>query len=163
MFIGKWLGEQKQTGLSPAIFKDIFPDISDLILLIGFAALMGGCFILNQIRDRESDRLNEKLFFIHKDLISLRFAWIEAITLIVLGLAVLTLFRNSDLLIVAIIFVLVTGYLYNFSPIRAKDRVWSGLIANMIMGEAAFALGFFATCACSWGYHDCQFYWCFGF
>ena len=108
MFIGKWLGEQKQSGFSPAIFEDIFPLFSDLILLLGFAALMGGCFILNQIRDRETDRLNEKLFFIHKDLIPLRNAWLEAISLIVLGLAVLSIFKNSDLLIVAIIFILIT-------------------------------------------------------
>ena len=40
-------------------------------------ALLAGGFILNQIRDADADRLNEKCFLIPRGIVSLRAAWIE--------------------------------------------------------------------------------------
>jgi 1,4-dihydroxy-2-naphthoate octaprenyltransferase len=38
-------------------------------------------------------------------------------------------------------FILLTGYLYNYAPFSFKDKPVSGLIANIIMGWLAFAIG----------------------
>ena len=48
--------------------------------------LMGAVFILNQIMDRRSDSKNKKLFLVAQGHITPKAAFVEAVTLIVLGL-----------------------------------------------------------------------------
>jgi 4-hydroxybenzoate polyprenyltransferase len=102
-------------------------------LLLSFAAVMGGSFILNQLQDVESDRQNKKLFIIGGGLLKRKYLVIETVILPVLALILaLTLSLRVALLILS--FFLVTGILYNFQPAAMKDRPWGSLAANMIMG-----------------------------
>ncbi len=117
-------------------------------LLLSFAAVMGGSFILNQLQDVESDRQNKKLFIIGGGLLKRKYLVIETVILPVLALILaLTLSLRVALLILS--FFLVTGILYNFQPAAMKDRPWGSLAANMIMGGLAFAIGWCAVRSCS--------------
>lgn len=144
LLLGKWLAVYRINGHGYQLLENILPDFSDLLLLSGFALLMGGSFILNQIRDAESDRINKKLFFIHKDIITLRSAWIEAVFLLIAGTLIYVYTGNTYIIYCGSLFILVTGYLYNFRPFELKNLVFGGLIANMLMGECAFAIGYFS-------------------
>ena len=144
LFIGRWLAAFRFSDGGYGLFESIYPGIIHLYLLGGFACLMGSSFILNQIRDADSDRINKKLFFIHNDIIKLKSAWIEAAILFLVGFVFLILADNLFILACGIIFYTVTAYLYNFRPFELKNSIVGGLLANMLMGECAFAIGYFS-------------------
>ncbi len=108
--------------------------------LFSFAAAMGGCFVLNQMRDISSDRRNNKLFLLGEGYVSPRAALIEASLLTASALITAALINAAFFGLVAA-FILLTGWLYNLPPFPLKDRPLGGLAANVIMGWLAFALG----------------------
>ncbi len=114
------------------------------LLLIIFAAAMGASFLLNQLADVQSDLKNNKLFLISEGHISRRNAMIECggLSLLALGLSLL---EGRAVFAVVLIFIVLTGYLYNFQPFKYKDKPWWSLWANAGMGFLAFALGWLAV------------------
>jgi len=112
------------------------------ILMIAFAAAMGASFLLNQIKDIESDLKNQKLFIISKGHISKKGALIEVGLLSAFSLF-LAYYLHLRIMLLMVIFLILTGYMYNFRPFRAKDHPWSSLFANASMGAVAYALGWF--------------------
>ncbi len=110
------------------------------LLLVSFAMLMGASFILNQLRDVQSDRENNKLFLISDGFISRQNAMVEVLLLSTTGLVLISLI-NYQVFLAAFVFLIVTGYLYNFPPTHLKDRPWGSLLANAGMGWLAFAVG----------------------
>ncbi len=125
----------------------IFPAELDYFLLlrlmIGFAMLMGSSFILNQIADVESDRRNDKLYIISDGHMPRENAKKEAIILAILGF-ITGLSCGYRIALLFILFFLITGYFYNYYPLKLKDRPWGSLMANMAMGWLAFAIGWAA-------------------
>ena len=113
------------------------------ILLILFAAAMGASFLLNQLADVQSDLKNNKLFLISEGHIPKKKAIVEVILLSALSLIMAFPFGFAFFLTVAV-FIILTGYLYNFAPFKFKDRSWMSLWANMGMGFLAFVLGWLA-------------------
>jgi 4-hydroxybenzoate polyprenyltransferase len=111
-----------------------------LLTLLAFMFAMGGCFILNQLQDVESDRQNQKLFLIGEKYVKRNFARWESIILITLAL-IIGHFLNFAIFSLLLFFVIITGYLYNYHPFRFKNRPLWGLVSNMLMGWIAFALG----------------------
>jgi len=117
---------------------------SDVWTLIStFAILMGGAFILNQLRDAESDRVNKKLFMISDGIVPKHIAVIESIILVLTALIIGFIF-NLIVGIVFLFFFIITGILYNYKPANLKDRPWGSLFANAAMGWLAFAAGWCA-------------------
>lgn len=114
-----------------------------LLLLIMFAAAMGGSFLLNQLQDIESDLKNKKLFFLTEKHITKKAAWIETIVLLLISLSLAITF-SSGVLIAVFLFIIVTGYAYNFAPLELKNRPIGSLLANALMGWLAFSLGWLA-------------------
>ena len=113
------------------------------LLMISFAMLMGSAFVLNQLRDIESDQHNKKLFFIADGVIPASHALVEVIILAVTatGLAFLV---DPVIGVAYLLFFVLTGILYNYSPFRLKDRPWGSLTANALMGAITFAIGWLA-------------------
>ncbi|MBN1480392.1 prenyltransferase [candidate division KSB1 bacterium] len=108
--------------------------------LLVFSGAMGGCFILNQLRDIQTDVTNNKLFLFGQNFITIRAGYFES--LLLLGASVIAaLFLNRFFFIFIGCFQLLTGYFYNFPPFTFKDKPVSGLLANMTMGWLAFGLG----------------------
>ena len=102
--------------------------------------LMGAIYILNQLRDMESDRLNRKLFLLPEGWVQPGNAWTEAVILFLL--ACFGGFRISPLLGLAFLVALILGAAYSLPPPSLKDRPWGALLANMLgHGLLAFSFG----------------------
>jgi 4-hydroxybenzoate polyprenyltransferase len=126
--------------LKKGIYSTYFWESELVFSMLAFMFAMGGSFILNQLQDTDSDHKNQKLFLIDEKLVPRNGAILESILLIVA--AVLTgLFLNKTILLLLILFIVITAYLYNYRPFQFKNRPIGGLILNAFMGWIAFGLG----------------------
>jgi len=109
---------------------------------------MGAVYVLNQIHDIESDRINKKLFFLADGLIPLKNAWLEAILLTATGTA--GAFICSFQLGILFLIGFVLGYIYSAPPLSLKNRhVW-GLLSNALgHGSLTFLIGWCVSSALS--------------
>lgn len=115
------------------------PTGSALLGLTAMTAVLGGGHILNQIRDIETDRQNDKLFFLPREIISVRAAWVELAVLWVLGGALaLGLSPSFRIVLLAALFLNVT---YSAGPLPAKSRFPLDMVWN------ALGLGFVSVAA----------------
>lgn len=117
------------------------PDGAGLGLLVTSLTLGGG-YVLNQIRDIESDRRNRKLFLLPDGLVSMPAAWAEMAAVwavaLLLSLLLPTAFRW---IVVVSLFMNVT---YSTPPINAKSRapldlVWNGVFFGLVAYAAGWA------------------------
>jgi 4-hydroxybenzoate polyprenyltransferase len=108
------------------------------LLLVTF--LVGAVYVLNQIFDIESDRLNQKLFFLARGYISKGAAIVETILLNVL--CVIPAFIISLQLGLLFLLGMIFGFLYSAPPFGVKNRPFGGLILNALAhGNLAFLIG----------------------
>lgn len=114
-----------------------------ILLLVIFALAMSASFLLNQLQDIESDRQNKKLFIIAEGHISRQAAVIEISLLILLAL-IFSFTLSQFVGWLTLIFILLTGYIYNYPPFRFKDYPIRSLLANAAMGWLAYAIGWAA-------------------
>jgi len=101
------------------------------------ACVMGSCFVINQIADVESDKINGKCLFLNESIISYKQAILYAALLFILSIS----FSTTYQLFLVCIFFLVTGVLYNLKPFHWKQFPFLGALANFLMG---FFIAFFA-------------------
>ena len=129
LLIGTYLAQQKR-GFTP-----------DVILgLIIYTALMGGVYILNQITDRESDRINKKLFLISEGYVPVRYAYIEMILLWIV--AILLALKFSYLFLIFIGISLLLGVFYSLPPVKLKGKPLLDTLSNGFgYGVINFAVG----------------------
>jgi 4-hydroxybenzoate polyprenyltransferase len=114
------------------------------IALTGFSLLVASIYVVNQIADIESDRINHKLFLLPQGLVSVRTAWVLACACCAGGLAISFLFP----IIVTVIFIvsLVLGVLYNLPPASLKNHAWGGVVANFFgHGMCTYLVGWVAA------------------
>jgi 4-hydroxybenzoate polyprenyltransferase len=108
------------------------------LLLVTFS--VGAVYVLNQIFDIESDRLNRKLLFLAKGYISKRSAIIEAVLLNLIS--VIPAFLISRELGFLFILGMLFGILYSTPPASFKNRSFGGLALNAFAhGNLAFLAG----------------------
>jgi len=134
LLAGIWGGERSAT-------EDInFSYQSVILIFVACTLVMGSAYIVNQIQDLDTDRINKKFFLITKDVISVKAAWIEAGILgstgIVIGFLV-----NISTGLGLIILLMVAGYFYNFPPLKFKNKPFGGMLINGIGGYIIYALG----------------------
>ncbi len=112
-------------------------------MFVSFSFLVGSIYILNQIFDIESDRLNDKLFILPRKLVKLKTAWIIAILSMLVPVAYS--FYIDKVLGVIFLLSAFIGILYNCKPFELKNHPLGGLLANMIgHGFLTFAAGWFS-------------------
>lgn len=105
-----------------------------------YTILMSGVYVLNQIIDIESDRVNKKLFLLSDGHIKIVYAWIEVVILFILAwlLAIPYSFQFKLILL----FSMILGILYSLPPFKFKGRPIFDLLSNAIgYGVIAFSLG----------------------
>jgi len=91
------------------------------VLHLGILTLIfAGTYILNQIFDIESDRINDKLFFLPRKIISLPTAWILFIIITAAGIIMAASMQLRTL--PAVLMVVLLGVLYSAPLVRLKDR-----------------------------------------
>lgn len=97
--------------------------------LFSFTSLLGAIYIINQIADSDTDLANKKLFLIPHSIISLKAAWIEAVSLIAVSFLV-GLFLLPPGFSVILLLGLALGAAYSLEPVRLKRRPVLDVLAN---------------------------------
>jgi 4-hydroxybenzoate polyprenyltransferase len=108
--------------------------------LIIYTALMGGVYILNQIMDIETDRINKKLFLLSAGYVPVWAAYLEMVLL--WAAALILSLRFGPVFFVFIALSLVMGIVYSLRPIKLKGRPILDTLANGVgYGVINFAVG----------------------
>ena len=115
-------------------------DLSNFLFLALFTLLMGAVFLINQIEDVESDKLNNKLFLIANGDISLRKANVETAVLIAVPIIVM-IWKRLDLAVLMGLSYIIMGWMYSCKPIVLKDKPVGGILPNFIGGYLIFSYG----------------------
>ena len=87
-------------------------------------------YVLNQIYDRESDRLNRKLFLIADGYVSVGEAYVFSLILLLLSFVFGALVGKAFLLLLAL--GTVVGTLYSLPPFRFKGRPFLDMFSNAV-------------------------------
>jgi len=110
----------------------------------GFSLIVASIYVVNQIVDIESDRINHKLFLLPHNYISIRTAWILAVTCALGGMACSLFFDAVMTCLFAM--ALILGALYNLPPFTLKNRAWGGVFANILgHGVLTFLVGWYCA------------------
>jgi len=109
-----------------------------------YSLMMSSVYIINQIVDRESDLINNKLFLIPYNIISIRTASIYAIILALVSLSVVYFLGIKFLILFILSYLL--GVAYSIKPVELKARPIADMLANAIgYGVLAFLTGWTVT------------------
>ncbi|MCK5146626.1 UbiA family prenyltransferase [bacterium] len=108
--------------------------------IAALSLVVGSIYILNQIRDRETDRINHKLFLLSEGHIPVGGAYIEAGLLAVIGL-LWGFWIDQHVGFVLLALLAISGYGYNYPPFCWKDRAIMGLVTNAVSGYVLYSLG----------------------
>ncbi|MDX2128955.1 MAG: UbiA family prenyltransferase [Chloroherpetonaceae bacterium] len=114
----------------PIFSFPMFPIMAFTMLTLNYA----GIFVLNQIVDRETDRINNKCFIVSHEMISLWSAWVIGIGITTIPL-VWALMNSKPLLWVMISWT-VAGVLYNF--VGFMNQPVLGALTNGWLGFTSF-------------------------
>lgn len=134
---GCWGGSRLGKGID-----DITHSVESFWVAVSLTLLMGSIYILNQIQDVETDRINKKCFHIADGIISVKEAYIEAILLAVVSLG---FGFWVDLRVgIEFAFLFFLFWLYSFPPARWKNRPFMGLFSNGMLGFICYSLGWIA-------------------
>ncbi|MDR0331779.1 MAG: UbiA family prenyltransferase [Chitinispirillales bacterium] len=114
------------------------------INLFGFSLVVASIYVINQIEDIESDRINRKLFLLPQGIISIPAAWALAVICAAGGFAVALTQGVWMFSLFALGFVI--GILYNSPPASLKNRPIGGWIANSLgHGAITFLVGWLSA------------------
>lgn len=102
----------------------------NLLTIIALNLLFAGAFYYNQVEDEESDRLNNKLGFLQRGLISRR-GMLRAFYLTTIAALALSIYISLWLTGVMILLIGLS-ITYSHPKTRLKDKPMGGLIANML-------------------------------
>jgi 4-hydroxybenzoate polyprenyltransferase and related prenyltransferases len=114
------------------------------IALAGFSLIVASIYVVNQIVDIESDRINHKLFLLPHGYLSVRTAWVLAGLCMAGGMASALFFDWP----MAVLYLagLILGIFYNLPPLKLKNRAWGGVIANILgHGVLTFIVGWYSA------------------
>lgn len=143
LLAGYLITSKQQIFFTPSQFSQL-NILNVIFLLVIFSMAMGASFLLNQIMDVDTDLKNKKLFILSENHISKKSALIETIFLIILSV-ILSLKLGFVVLMTVIVFIILTGYMYNYKPFVLKNKPLGSVIANAVMGWLAFATGWLAV------------------
>lgn len=124
MFLGYAAGAEL-----PSFDIHLLPEKLFFYNLLSYTLLMGAVYIVNQIYDRESDLVNNKLFLIPYDIIEVRWAWIFAGILTILSFIIAIVFSTLDFIIILIVS-LILGIMYSTPPFQFKGKPFIDAISN---------------------------------
>lgn len=104
-------------------------DYAGLLPPAGLTLVFCGTYYINQIYDYESDRINRKLGFLQKNMITRSEMTAAYISTSVL--AVLLAFYSGLAVGILICLIFLLGFIYSAPPARLKDRPLAGLLSNI--------------------------------
>jgi len=98
--------------------------------LVSYSLLMGAVYVLNQIYDVDTDRINRKLFLLTDGYLSVRDAWVECAVLVLVSLALGWSLGFSYRVLWGLSLLL--GVLYSVPPFVWKGRPVLDLLSNAL-------------------------------
>lgn len=108
--------------------------------LLIYTMLMGGVYILNQIMDIETDRINKKLFLLTAGYVTVKTATFQMTALWLA--AVILAYKSGLAFMLFIALSLILGVAYSLPPIKLKGKPFLDLLANGFgYGLVNFGLG----------------------
>lgn len=115
------------------------------LLMVQYACISGAAVVVNQLRDRHTDRENGKLPTLERGLVSPRAATVFAALLLLAGIGVAVPLGWLQGLL-SLVFFLLAGLVYNLPPLATKDRPWAGMATlapatSLLYLQAALAAG----------------------
>jgi 4-hydroxybenzoate polyprenyltransferase len=114
------------------------------IILCGFSLVVASIYVVNQIADVESDRINHKLFILPNGFVSISTAWILSSVCALSGLLIALAY--SKVLLILFCLSLALGYCYNLQPVALKNKPLGGVTANALgHGMIAFLTGWYSV------------------
>ncbi len=115
--------------------------------LLMYSLLMGSVYVINQIVDIDTDRLNKKLFILPDGIISKQNAMIYVIMLTVISLSGIMIMPQATFVMKGLfILSFILGVMYSVKPFCLKRRPFVDLIDNVIgYGMIAVIIGFEST------------------
>lgn len=117
--------------------------------LVLFALVVSAAFIINQILDVESDRVNKKSFLLSSGVVSRREGIIVLVAVCVSAVG-LSLLYDSDVRYMVWVG-LGLGFAYSIPPVRLKGRPVLDMFANVVgFGVIGFAMGWRAHAEINW-------------
>lgn len=108
-----------------------FGSARSLLAIFSFTALVGAIYIINQISDRETDRIRGKLFLLAEGIVSNKVAWLEASILTVVSF-LLAVFLQPPIFLSILLVGLLLGVAYSMEPVRLKKRPMLDVLANAV-------------------------------
>lgn len=110
-----------------------------LALFAGFTLISGATFIINQIKDKDGDALNKKLFIVGNSITVEKAKLIQYVSL---GLGVVSLLAAgiSSFILGALLY-LFWGILYNLQPFHFKKKPVLGMLTNSLAGLILYFAG----------------------
>ncbi len=108
-------------------FEIHFPQKFSLIS-VSYTLLMGGAYVINQITDKETDRINRKLFLIADGIIPVKTALIYAVVLEIVSFSLAIRIGMDFLLIWVVSFLLTLAY--SIPPVKLKGKPIVDMMAN---------------------------------
>ena len=132
-------------GMDGRILHPIFPKSwAFWCIFVALTAISGSAYVVNQIVDIETDRINKKLFLLPEGIIPVKAAWLVVVGLSIFGLVLGAFCGRLPFLLLLTIWIF--GFLYSVRPFRFKGRPFIDLIWNALgYGLLTFALGFWAA------------------
>ena len=113
-----------------------------LLIVIGCSSIFGLVYLLNQIRDKTTDRINRKLFLVFDGIISRRHQFVEIFVLMaiaIVSMAWLAEWRPG--LWIGIGTLLLIGFFYSYTRFAFKQHPWGGLLAHVVSGWILVRMG----------------------
>ena len=114
-------------------------DVYTLMLYFGITLICGSCFILNQIADIKSDRINNKIFILN-NIINPKDALNVSKVANIMGFG-FVLYIDWIIAFPLVAIYIVWGILYNNEKYNWKSNPWLGLIANILCGYLLILCG----------------------
>jgi 4-hydroxybenzoate polyprenyltransferase len=135
-------GHYRSAGIDRMTWR-LPPELWLMIAL--YSGLMGAAYIVNQIFDVETDRLNKKLFLVAEGYVSKPGIVIEAVLLFAVAIVV-SFLRYPPLVVWLVAASGLLGLLYSVPPFKFKAKPFLDMLANGAgYGGLAFATGWTAT------------------
>lgn len=105
-----------------------------VLLSISISSIFGLIYLLNQLRDRETDKHNRKLLLVSGEILSNRFLAVEVFILVIVAAVFLVASGFAHLGLMAVIGLGIGGVLYNFTPLAFQKRAFSGILSGAVGG-----------------------------
>lgn len=140
-----WITGSRDAGVGGTILGHSDGGKELWISLLFFSLIVTFIYIVNQIRDVEGDRINNKLFILPGGYVSIKTAWIISFISVILGLWGAWYFFDQNMLLIFFTGFIV-GLLYNLPPVELKNHAFGGTFANLIgHGIITYLVGWYAA------------------